>query len=127
MPMKNEKLKQISKNRRKGMAIEMAVLFMLVVVALSGLAVSASMMQVNKIDRAYERIDQRVVLDRIGEAFCSQRERYTLSQELDAAYDITKTGTSLQVFPKGETTPVLTVELTFKEGVYVVTKWSYGE
>lgn len=129
--MKNKNLKQrnITKNRRKGMAIEMAVLFMLVAVAMSGLAVSASMIRINKVDLAYEKMEQRMVLDRIGEDFCRDPNAYELPAELESVYDIDpdKTDTVLRVYPCGGTEPVLVVELSLVDGNYAVTKWSYGE
>lgn len=127
--MKNKKLKQPkTAQSRRGIAIETAMLFLLVVVALSTLLVSVTLMQAGKVKRSNEKLERYLALEQFGEEFCSRREYYTLPEEYAQEYRIEKSSTTLLVYPIGETQPVLTVELTPNgDGTYTVTKWSYGE
>ena len=112
---------------RRGAAIEMAMLFMLIVVIMSAMLVSTVMTQSNRTERDYEAMQQRVVLDQIGEGFCRNPGGYTLTDELDELYEISITGTLLRVCLEGTNESVLTVELQKKGNTYTVTRWSYGE
>ena len=113
---------------RRGAAIEMAMLFMLIVVIMSAMLVSAVMTQSNRTERDYEAMQQRVVLDQIGEGFCLDPVEYTLTNELDELYEISITDTLLRVYLEGTNESVLTVELQENDnGTYTVTSWSYGE
>ena len=134
--MKNKKLKQrnTAQSRRRGIAIEMTMLFMLVVVALSALAVSLAMMQNERHERTQDAMEQRMVLEQIGEDFCLLQGGYALTGTLAQEYDTTVIDSgstvTLRVYPRpvgADTKSVLTVELTLKDGEYTVTEWSYGE
>lgn len=113
---------------RRGVAIETAMLFLVVVAALSTLLVSVTLLQIGKADRLDETLERRMTLEQIGNDFCRARNAYTLPEDLAQEYDIREiTETRLVIYPKGESEPVLTVELEEINEKYTVTKWSYGE
>lgn len=135
MLMRNKKQEQPkTAQSRRGIAIETAMLFLLVVVALSTLLVSVTLMQAGKVERSDEKLERYMVLEKVGEDFCSYRQSYNLPEELAQVFYIEKSATTLRVYPRpeegtppGEVQPVLTVELSDIDGTYKVTKWSYGE
>jgi len=113
----------------------MAILLLVVVVAFSALLVSVSMMQIGKLDRATEKLEERMVLEQIGEDFCGQPDvDYALGDaytqySAEVAENDDGSVVTLQVCPSEGGQPVLTVELTANDDgtSYTVTKWLYGE
>ena len=89
-------LKKICKDRR-GMAMEMAMLVMVVTFALGTLMVTVALMQNNSVSAIEKDFNEKVELEQIGEDFCkrieAQNEGETpnfeglLSENLEKKYD----------------------------------------
>ena len=89
-------LKRICKDRR-GMAMEMAMLVMVVTFALGTLMVTVALMQNNSVSAIERDFNEKLELEQIGENFCKRIEAQTkgetpdfegmLSENLEKKYD----------------------------------------
>ena len=89
-------LKKICKDRR-GMAMEMAMLVMVVTFALGTLMVTVALMQNNSVSAIKKDFNEKVALEQIGEDFCKRIEAQAkaetpnfeglLSENLEKKYD----------------------------------------
>ena len=107
----------------------MALAVLMILFALCSLILSFSMMQVNNLDKADDRMKTRNALDQIGESFCAsvaKGDAWSLEndREYTAATAVDGTTTTLTVTNrKGDV--VFTVELEKSGSDYIVTQWSY--
>ena len=79
-------LKKICRDRR-GMAMEMAMLVMVVTFALGTLMVTVALMQNNSVSAIEKDFNEKVELEQIGEDFCKRIEKkydYDVDADVDA-------------------------------------------
>jgi len=112
---------------RKGAAIEMAIMLVMVTFALSTLVLSTALLLHVREEKAELRTTQGIVLEQIGERFCSAAAQGDVTHEWVSQYpDYTITVTNLTLtaadIKSGEV--LLTVELAPVEGGYTVTRWN---
>lgn len=114
--------------RRKGVGAEMALATLMILFALCSLILSFSMIQVNNLDEADDRMKDRNTLDQIGESFCAATASGSLwtldNQEYSASVTTEGNFTTLTVTNRKDAV-VLTVKLEQTGTACVVTQWSY--
>ncbi len=115
--------------RKKGIAIEMAIGIMLVVVSLSGLLVSVSVLNRTSSNSLSTSINERLYLDQIGESFVNAVKNGTHNNWDDGndKYNATVTGTQLTLVD-GQGDVKLYVELVELDDSngYKITQWKYN-
>lgn len=121
------------KNDRRGVALELAIVLLVVTFALSTLVLATSLLQHSQKTHAENALPRSIVLEQIGEAFCSATAAGIDPSEWMGAYpDYTITVDALvltvsQRDPEtGSDTILLTVELTYADGKYTVAQWRYN-
>lgn len=109
---------------RKGAAIEMAILVLVVTFSLSILVLTTAMLQHSRKNRAEENMAQSIVLEQIGERFCASAggEHTWIAQYPD--YEITVHGLSMSVKKKGSENVLLTVALSYDGSQYTISQWN---
>lgn len=117
------------RNDRKGIALEMAIMLLVITFALSALVLTTSLLQHNKKVRAENQLPRTVALEQIGEAFCAGTAAGTdpsqwIGQYPD--YTITVDGLKLTVSAKDSDALLLSVELRQEGDRYTVIQWSYN-
>lgn len=127
-------IKKLCRDRR-GMAMEMAMMVMVVTFALGALMVTVALMQNDAALSISKDTRQKIELEQIGENFYAHvakkntGEGFTYnSQDEPQVYDVQVNGNTLTVTKKGGGTVLLTVEVkaTTQEGVattYEIAKW----
>lgn len=112
------KLKALCRDR-KGAAMEMAIMMIVVVLSLSILILTTSLMQHSKQLRAVERMQQTVELEQIGENFCKDpADTSWVSQFPD--YTIAIAVPNMVVYEKDTETVLMTVQI--ENGT--ITRWN---
>lgn len=122
------------KDKRRGVAIELALAVMFVSLALSALIVSTAVIGAKQVNRIRNDIKAELALDEIGESFCSavkngdDLDEWCASLEgYTAEYE--KVGTdsiSLSVFDgEGNTVLALSLEASSNGTGYVIKKWTH--
>ena len=127
-------LKKICRDRR-GMAMEMAMLVMVVTFALGTLMVTVALMQNNSVSAIERDFNEKLELEQIGENFCKRIEDRNkgetpnfeglLSENLEKKYDYDVDVDELDLFVRdGETGEILmTVDVKKGEKAYEIVKW----
>ena len=125
------KIINLLRNKR-GMAIELAIFVMLVVVSLSALLVTVSVLNRTATESLATKIDQRIYLDQIGESFVvAVKTNQNLDSWADGITDYSATTESL-----GDATTLsltdslgnvkLSVILESCPNGYKITQWKYS-
>ena len=118
-------LKKICKDRR-GMAMEMAMLVMVVTFALGTLMVTVALMQNNSVSAIKKDFNEKVVLEQIGEDFCRQVEKGKLNAEkLSSEYDVSIDAENLVLVAKEKDSGkvAMTIDIDVKDNTYEIVKW----
>lgn len=112
------------RNGRRGMAMELAMLVMVVTFALSILLTTFALMQANRKNIELRDTKEKIALEQIGEDYLAARRSnsdFDLSDEQKEHYEIvTKTDETLVVRSKADNEIALTIEL--QDGK-IITKW----
>lgn len=115
-----------SRNRRKGAAVEMAVMLLVITFSLSALLLSTSLLQYTRQLQAKEEMDRDIALEQIGENYCTAVaggvEHTWITRYPD--YQIQAEPLTLTVTDPESGSVLLTVELTEQDGKYMVAKWN---
>lgn len=118
-------LKKICKDRR-GMAMEMAMLVMVVTFALGTLMVTVALMQNNSVSSIKKSFDEKLALEKLGEAFCRQVEERALNAEiLSSEYDVSIDEEDLILVAKEKDSGkiAMTIDIDVKDNTYEIVKW----
>ena len=118
-------LKKICKDRR-GMAMEMAMLVMVVTFALGTLMVTVALMQNNSVSAIKKDFNEKIVLEQIGEDFCRQVEKGALNAEiLSSEYDVSIDAANLVLVAKEKDSGdvAMTIDIDVKDNTYEIVKW----
>lgn len=120
-------LKKICKDRR-GMAMEMAMLVMVVTFALGTLMVTVALMQNNSVSAIKKDFNEKVALEQIGEDFCRQVEKGELNAEkLSSEYDVSIDAANLVLVAKkkdsGDIAMTIDIDIDVKNNTYEIVKW----
>ena len=107
---------------RRGVALELALLLLVVTFALSTLVLTTSLLQHSKKLGAEKTLTQGIALEQIGADFCAAASAGEWTEKYPD-YTITVDGLTLTVTAKDSEEVLLTVELTRADGRYTVTKW----
>lgn len=110
--------------RRKGAAIEMAIMVMVMCTAMSIVILTTSLLQHSKQAQMKEEMSRYVVLEQIGADFCAAagREHTWVSKYPD--YDITINGLEMSVKKTDSENTLLRVSLENDGGVYRILAWN---
>lgn len=120
--------------RRRGAAMELAIMVMVIAVLVSGAIVSVSLIQSNQAKNAYADTTMRAELDIIGQSFCnalSNGETPELAEEYSEKYSaeisVTEAEARLILSERAGGDTVFTVSLVKNEdeSFYTVTEWKY--
>lgn len=123
--MKN-KIKNLLR-RRKGIAIEMAIGIMLVVVSLSGLLVSVSVLNRTSSNSLLNDVYERLYLDQIGESFVSAVKNGKHNDWDDGDTDYTATVNGMELTLKDSQGNIkLSIKVENYQGGYKITQWKYN-
>jgi len=109
---------------RKGAAIEMAIMVMVVSVSLSIVILTVSLLQHDKQLRAEEEMARGITLEQIGEDFCTavpDSQHLWVTNYPD--YNITINGLEMTVTEKDSETVLLEISLENNGGVYRILRW----
>jgi hypothetical protein len=118
-------LKKICKDRR-GMAMEMAMLVMVVTFALGTLMVTVALMQNNSVSAIKKDFNEKVVLEQIGENFCKQVETGNINAAgLSDIYDVSIDAENLVLVAKEKDSGkiAMTIDIDVKDNTYEIVKW----
>lgn len=110
---------------RKGAAMEMAIMVIVVTFSLSILILTTSLLQHSRQLRAKEKMAQSIVLEQISEDFCADagvQSRAWIAKYPD--YDITINGHMLSVTKKDSDNVLLVVALSYDGSQYTVSRWN---
>ena len=127
--MKHKLRKFLSKltSDRRGAALEMALMLLVVTFALSTLILTTSLLQHNKKVRTEDAMNENILLEQIGQDFCTAILQGTDDSWKDRYPDylITIEDTTLTVCDKETDAILLNVVLTATgSGSYTITKWN---
>ena len=112
-------------SRRKGAAIEMAILVMVFTTAMSIVILTSSLLQRSQQVQMKEEMTRRVVLEQMGEDFCAaagQPEQTWVSKYPE--YEITIDGLEMSAKKPGSETTLLRVSLEDDGGTYRILVWN---
>lgn len=132
-----------SPKARRGIAIEMAIMVMLITFGLSALLVSISIIQKSNKDTTVKELTLHTKLDEIGDCFCAEVKKGTNLAEIssslntqysDYAISAEKTENNTYMLKVCENTVtegadsevLLTVVIERSEGKLTITKWAYN-
>ena len=118
-------LKKICRDRR-GMAMEMAMLVMVVTFALGTLMVTVALMQNNSVSAIKKDFNEKVVLEQIGENFCKQVETGNINAAgLSDIYDVSIDAENLVLVAKEKDSGkiAMTIDIDVKGNTYEIVKW----
>ncbi len=132
-----------SPKARRGIAIEMAIMVMLITFGLSALLVSISIIQKSNKDTTVKELTLHTKLDEIGDCFCAEVKKGTNLAEIssslntqysDYAISAEKTENNTYTLKVCENTVtegadsevLLTVVIERSEGKLTITKWAYN-
>lgn len=110
--------------RKKGAAIEMAIMVMVITVSMSIIILTTSLLQNSRQARAKEEMRRSLVLEQIGEDFCAAAgasEHPWVAKYPD--YDIAIDGLDLSVKKIGSESTLLRVTLENDGGIYRIVVW----
>lgn len=125
--MKKGTIKKLLR-QKKGLAIELAVYVMMVVVGLSMLLVSISILNKSSLDGLSNKVNERLCLDQIGESFVTAvKESQDLDLWKDSVTDYTATvsGTELILVDSLDNVK-LSIKLENNGSGYKITEWKYS-
>ena len=114
------------RNGRRGMAMELAMLVMVVTFALSILLTTFALMQANRKNIELRDTKEKIALEQIGEDYLAAVKSDSLDEfsEDQGDYEIvTKTPESLVVRSKADNEIALTIELQDGQDGKIITKW----
>ena len=117
-------MKPMEKRLKKGAAIEMAIMVMVVTVSMSIVILTTALLQHNKQLRAKEEMGRSVVLEQIGQDFCAaagDANHLWVAKYPD--YEITIDGLHLSAKKVGGETTLLRVSLENDGGIYRILIW----
>lgn len=117
-------MKNLKMRLKKGAAIEMAIMVMVVTVSMSIVILTTALLQHSKQVRANEEMSRRVVLEQIGQDFCdaaNTSDHTWVAKYPD--YDITIDGLNLSVTKKDNESALLRVTLENIGGTYRILVW----
>jgi len=112
---------------RKGVAIEMAIMMVVITFALTTLVLTTSLLMYTKQTNAEVHMAESAVLEQIGRSFCDAVARGDTEHtwiDLYPDYTITLDALTLTVAEKDGAEVRLTVELSNTDGVYTIVKWN---
>ena len=118
-------LKKICKDRR-GMAMEMAMLVMVVTFALGTLMVTVALMQNTSVSAIQKDFNEKLELERIGENFCKQVATGNINAAgLSDIYDVSIDEEELILVAKKKDSGdiAMTVDIDVKDNTYEIVKW----
>ena len=118
-------LKKICKDRR-GVAMEMAMIVMVVVFALGALMVSVALMQSSRVRSIKNSFDERLVLEQLGEDFCKRVARGNINAaELSGIYSVSIDTEDLVLVAKDKKSGeiAMTIDIDVKDNAYEIVKW----
>ena len=118
-------LKKICKDRR-GMAMEMAMLVMVVTFALGTLMVTVALMQNNSVSAIQKDFNEKVELEQIGENFCKQVATVNINAAgLSDIYDVSIDEEELILVAKKKDSGdiAMTIDIDVKDNTYEIVKW----
>lgn len=118
-------LKKICKDRR-GMAMEMAMLVMVVTFALGTLMVTVALMQNNSVSAIERDFNEKLELEQIGENFCKQVETGNINAAgLSDIYDVSIDAENLVLVAKEKDSGdiAMTIDIDVKNNTYEIVKW----
>lgn len=118
-------LKKICKDRR-GMAMEMAMLVMVVTFALGTLMVTVALMQNNSVSAIKKDFNEKVELEQIGENFCKQVATGNINAAgLSDIYDVSIDEEELILVAKKKDSGdvAMTIDIDVKDKTYEIIKW----
>ena len=117
------------KNDRRGVALEMAIILLVLTFALSTLVLTTSLLQHSKKVKAENEMPQTVALEQIGQSFCAGIAAGQVPDQWHGTYlgySITVDGLTLTVSQKDSGTVLLTVVLQQEGTNFTVVRWSYN-
>ena len=118
-------LKKICKDRR-GVAMEMAMIVMVVVFALGALMVSVALMQSSRVRSIKNSFDERLVLEQLGEDFCKRVATGNINAaELSGIYSVSIDTEDLVLVAKDKKSGeiAMTIDIDVKDNAYEIVKW----
>lgn len=118
-------LKKICKDRR-GVAMEMAMIVMVVVFALGALMVSVALMQSSRVRSIKNSFDERLVLEQLGEDFCKHVATGNINAaELSGIYSVSIDTEDLVLIAKDKKSGeiAMTVDIDVEDKTYEIVKW----
>lgn len=118
-------LKKICKDRR-GAAMEMAMIVMVVVFALGALMVSVALMQSSRVRSIKNSFDERLVLEQLGEDFCKQVATGNINAaELSGIYSVSIDTEDLVLVAKDKKSGeiAMAVDIDVEDKTYEIVKW----
>lgn len=112
-----------AKRSKKGAAMELAVMLLVITFALSSLVMTVSLLMHQKGNYALVDGQRHIVMEQIGRQFLDKPDRADWEEHFDPQkYQITPNGLTLTV-RDGAGNTLLTVELKEVDGTYTVMKW----
>ena len=118
-------LKKICKDRR-GMAMEMAMLVMVVTFALGTLMVTVALMQNTSVSAIQKDFNEKLERERIGENFCKQVATGNINAAgLSDIYDVSIDEEELILVAKKKDSGdvAMTIDIDVKDKTYEIVKW----
>lgn len=117
-------------NRRRGMAIELAITVLMIVFALGTVLVTTALMQNNNRNQLRNTAEQSFALDRLGEQFCiAVKNGEDLTAWAQSVEEFTATvqqdAENTQLLLQQDENTVLRVVLQSENGQHTVTAWEY--
>ncbi len=112
-------------SNKKGVAIELAILVMLIVVSLSALLVSVSIINKKASNDLSLDIKERLYLDQIGQSYISAQNRLEWSPS-DSDYTISEISQEKLVLVDSQGKVKLSIKLQAYSDGYKITEWKYS-
>ena len=106
---------------KKGMAIELAILVMLIVVGLSALLVSVSILNKNTSSNLMLNVKERLQLDQIGQSYISAQDRLGWSPS-DSDYTVSEISQEKLVLVDSQGNVKLSIKIQNNK----ITEWKYS-
>lgn len=110
--------------RRKGAAIEMAIMVLVFTMAMSIVILTTSLLQHSEQVQLKEEMSRHVVLEQIGEDFCAAAGQEHTWVSKYPEYDITINGLEMSVKKTDSENTLLRVSLENDGGAYRILTWN---
>lgn len=111
---------------RRGIAMEMAMMVMVVTIALGTLMVTVALMQDNSTRSITRRFDEKLELEQIGEDFCAHvvnKNEMPSYEDYDVSVSEDGDASTLTVKKKGGGDVLMTVSVKSDSGKYEIVQW----